>query len=51
MKKFRLILLCFTISVMPYLASKACTNFIISKGATVDGSTMICYNADSHPVW
>jgi dipeptidase len=26
----------------------ACTNFLISKGATADGSTMISYSADSH---
>jgi dipeptidase len=26
----------------------SCTNFIISKGATTDGSTMITYVADSH---
>lgn len=26
----------------------ACTNFLITKGATVDGSTMISYAADSH---
>ena len=28
--------------------SKACTNFLFSKGSTVDGSTMITYAADSH---
>ncbi|MFA6949405.1 MAG: C69 family dipeptidase [Lentimicrobiaceae bacterium] len=28
--------------------SKACTNFLVSKGASVDGSTMISYAADSH---
>jgi len=26
----------------------ACTNFLVTKGASVDGSTMITYNADSH---
>jgi len=26
----------------------ACTNFLVTKGATVDGSTMISYAADSH---
>jgi len=31
--------------------SNACTNFIISKGATVDGSTMITYAADSHVLY
>jgi dipeptidase len=29
----------------------ACTNFIISKGATTDGSTMITYSADSHVLY
>jgi len=31
--------------------SSACTNFLISKGATVDGSTMITYAADSHTLY
>jgi len=31
--------------------SFACTNFLISKGATVDGSTMITYAADSHTLY
>ncbi|HSH52455.1 MAG TPA: C69 family dipeptidase, partial [Bacteroidales bacterium] len=26
----------------------ACTNFLITKGASTDGSTMITYAADSH---
>ena len=26
----------------------ACTNFLITKGASADGSTMISYCADSH---
>ncbi len=32
------------------LAQKAvaCTNFLITKGATADGSTIVTYNADSH---
>jgi dipeptidase len=29
----------------------ACTNFLITKGATVDGSTMITYAADSHELY
>ena len=28
-------------------ASSACTNFLVSKGASADGSTMITYNADA----
>ena len=31
--------------------SIGCTNFIITKGATVDGSTMISYAADSHTLY
>ena len=31
--------------------SFACTNFLISKGATIDGSTMITYAADSHTLY
>jgi len=30
------------------ISGYACTNFLITKGATVDGSTMISYSADSH---
>lgn len=30
---------------------KACTNYLITKGASVDGSTMISYNADSHVLY
>jgi len=28
-----------------------CTNFLITRGATVDGSTMITYSADSHELY
>jgi len=31
--------------------TNGCTNFLISKGATVDGSTMITYAADSHTLY
>ncbi|WP_319266432.1 C69 family dipeptidase [uncultured Draconibacterium sp.] len=31
--------------------SNACTNFLISKGASIDGSTMITYAADSHTLY
>ena len=31
--------------------SKACTNFLFTKGATKDGSTMITYAADSHVLY
>jgi dipeptidase len=29
----------------------SCTNFLVSRGATVDGSTMISYAADSHVLY
>ena len=29
----------------------ACTNFLITKGASKDGSTMISYAADSHVLY
>ncbi len=31
--------------------SNACTNYLITKGASADGSTMISYNADSHVLY
>lgn len=31
--------------------SLACTNFLVTKGASVDGSTMITYAADSHTLY
>jgi len=34
-----------------YLQATACTNFLITKGASTDGSTMISYNADSHTLY
>ncbi len=32
-------------------AAEACTNFLFTKGATKDGSTMITYAADSHVLY
>jgi len=31
--------------------ANACSNFLITKGATVDGSSMISYSADSHTLF
>jgi dipeptidase len=33
------------------LDTKACTNFLVTKGASVKGSTMITYSADSHQLY
>jgi hypothetical protein len=30
------------------LVSDACTNYLVTKGASADGSSMISYAADSH---
>ena len=35
-------------AIMPALA---CTNFIITKGASTDGSVMVSYSADSHQLY
>ena len=29
----------------------ACTNFIVTKGASTDGSVMVTYAADSHQLY
>ena len=31
--------------------SRACTNFLITKGASTDGSVMVSYSADSHTLY
>ena len=50
MKKLFLIVL--TISFFIYFVpSQACTNFLVTKGASQDGSTFISYAADSHVLY
>ncbi len=52
MKKILIILL---LALIPGMLSEqitnACTNFIVTKGASVKGSTMITYAADSHQLY
>lgn len=45
----KILLLSFTIllSLTSYQSSDACTNILVSKGASADGSVMISYNADA----
>jgi dipeptidase len=38
-------------AVLPFKSSEGCTNFIITKGASKDGSVMITYSADSHVLY
>ena len=46
MKKLQYLFLVALFAV--FNAAQACTNFLITKGASVDGSTFISYCADSH---
>ncbi len=47
-KLFLSTLLAFATAIAPSLA---CTNFIITKGASTDGSVMVSYSADSHQLY
>ncbi|MEA3496281.1 MAG: C69 family dipeptidase [Bacteroidota bacterium] len=44
----RLYILFFIVAMFFSFESIACTNFLLTKGATSDGSTMITYSADAH---
>ncbi|TAL70804.1 MAG: dipeptidase [Bacteroidetes bacterium] len=37
--------------ILPDQTSQACTNFLVTKGASLNGSTMITYSADSHVLY
>lgn len=43
--------LAFFVVAFALLPADACTNFLITKGASTDGSTMISYAADSHVLY
>jgi dipeptidase len=49
--KNKLVTLLTTFFILAGLQSYACTNFLITKGASTDGSTMISYAADSHVLY
>ncbi|NOQ26334.1 MAG: dipeptidase [Bacteroidales bacterium] len=51
MKKTFLLISLTLLSVLLVNTSNACTNFLITKGASTDGSTMITYAADSHVLY
>lgn len=40
-----------TTALLAAPAARACTNFIVTKGASLDGSTFITYTADSHVLY
>ena len=49
MKKVRYFLI--ATAVLAYGTASACTNFIVTKGASTDGSIMVSYAADSHALY
>ncbi|MDO9339044.1 MAG: C69 family dipeptidase [Bacteroidales bacterium] len=52
MKKLSALLLVILLSgLLPEQITNACTNFLITKGASKDGSVMITYSADSHVLY
>jgi dipeptidase len=51
MKKLSSLLMVILLAALPQQIINACTNFIITKGATKDGSVMITYSADSHVLY
>jgi dipeptidase len=50
-KLFAVFLVMLITGLLPKQTSIACTNFLITKGATKDGSVMITYSADSHVLY
>lgn len=52
MRKFTAIMLVIILTgLLPQQITNACTNFLITKGASKDGSVMITYSADSHVLY
>ena len=50
MKKISIVT-AFLVSFLFTTSAFSCTNFLITKGASADGSTMITYSADSHTLY
>ena len=50
-KLFAIFLLIFLAGTLQEQITNACTNFLVTKGASVNGSTMISYSADSHQLY
>ncbi|MCK9400288.1 MAG: C69 family dipeptidase [Bacteroidales bacterium] len=51
MKKRLILFLAFILTVWAGRDAMACTNFLVTKGASKDGSVMISYSADSHTLY
>ncbi len=45
------ILLCIAAALATNIESDACTNILVTKGASTDGSNMVSYAADSHQLY
>lgn len=50
-RRFLKFLICLSAAFFSVQVTHACTNFLITKGASTDGSTMISYAADSHVLY
>ena len=50
-KLYTLFLMSALAVILPDQSVNACTNFLVTKGASVNGSTMITYSADSHQLY
>ncbi len=48
MRKIQLLTLMLSLVFLQGTTSLACTNFLVTKGASTDGSTFVSYAADSH---
>lgn len=44
-------ILIISFTTLVYFPATSCTNFLVTKGASTDGSTMITYAADSHVLY
>jgi len=50
MKRLSILFIVF-LTIFAFANSKACTNYLITKGASADGSTFVTYAADSHQLY
>jgi len=50
MKRLSILITLF-LTVFAFVNSKACTNYLVTKGASTDGSTIVSYAADSHQLY
>lgn len=51
MRRISRLLFTAALALAAYGKAEACTNFIVTKGASTDGSAMISYAADSHQLY